>query len=156
VACPLLDHTLTVSPSDFVSRGLALAATAARRSGRKVISTRTLFAALRRLHPEPLREFLELVPPEALPEALPKEVLVDPGALSRIESFSSCVQDSLEHLVSRSSQQRRLAAQDVFVDIAKYGKGESVRRLRTHGVDTSKVNEIVRQLGWRLTVRGVG
>jgi len=135
---------------------LALAATAARREGRKVISTRTLFAALRRLHPEPLRGFFDHVPPEALPEPLPEVVPVDAGALAGIESFSSCVQDSLEHLVPRSSQKRRLAAEDVFVDIARHGTGDSVRRLRTHGVDASRVNEIVRQLGWRITERDVG
>lgn len=135
---------------------IALAATAARRAGRNVISTRTLFAALRRLDPEPLREFFEHLPPDALPEPLPENLPVDAGALAGIESFSSCVQDSLEHLVSRSSHERRLAAEDVFVDIARHGTGASVRHLRTHGVDAGRVDEIVRQLGWRITERGGG
>lgn len=132
---------------------ISLAATAARRAGKNIISTRTLFAALRRLHPEPLQEFFEQVPSEALPEPLPEGLSVDVRALAEIESFSSCVRDSLEHLTSRSSQERRLAAEDVFIDIARHGMGDSVRRLRTHGVDVNRVNVIVRQLGWRITER---
>jgi hypothetical protein len=115
-----------------------------------------VFAAFRRLHPEPLREFFDHVPPGALPEALPQSLAIDNGALADIDSFSGCVQDSLEHLTARSSPDRRLSAEDVFVDIAKHGTGDSVHRLRTHGVDISRVNEIVRQLGWRIMERRNG
>jgi hypothetical protein len=135
---------------------IALAATATRRAGKKVVSTRTLFAALRRLHPEPLREFFDKVPPGALPEALPEGLPIDADSLADIESFSSCVQDSLAHLTLRSSPERKLSAEDVVVDIARHGTGDSVRRLRTHGVDVRRVDEIVRQLGWRITERAAG
>ena len=135
---------------------IALAATAARRAGKNVVSTRTLFAAFRRLHPEPLGEFFDHVPPGTLPEALPQSLAIDAGALGDIDSFSSCVQDSLEHLTARSGPHRKLSAADVFVDIAKHGSGNSVHRLRTHGVDVSRVNEIVRQLGWRIMERRNG
>jgi hypothetical protein len=103
-----------------------------------------------------LREFFDHVPPGALPEALPQSLAIDNGALADIDSFSGCVQDSLEHLTARSSPDRRLSAEDVFVDIAKHGTGDSVHRLRTHGVDISRVNEIVRQLGWRIMERRNG
>ena len=131
----------------------ALAATAARRDGQEVISTSTLFAALRRLHPEPLREFFDHVSPLALPEALPQSLSVDTGALAEIDSFSTCVRDSLAHLTSHTGSLRRVSAEDVFIDIAKYGKGKSVQRLRTYGVDVGRVNEIVGQLGWRILER---
>jgi hypothetical protein len=135
---------------------LALAATDARRNGREVISTRTLFAALRRLHPEPLREFFDHLPSAALPEALPESLSVDRGALAEIDSFSTCVQDSLAHLTLRASSQQRVSAEDIFIDIARHGKGKSVQRLRTYGVDVSRVNEIVGQLGWRILERAGG
>src|SRR5262249_48330106 len=132
---------------------ITLAANAARREGKKVISTRILFAAMRRLQPDPLREFFDHVPKEALQEALPLTLPIDAGALADIESFSGCVQDSLNHLTPRTNSARRLSAEDVFVDIARHGTGGSVKRLRTHDVSVDKVNEIVGQLGWRIIER---
>ena len=141
----------SLSPS--LQDAIVLASNAARREGKDIISTRTLFAALRRLQPEPLPNLFAEIPSEALPKALSKGISSDMGALSEIRLFSSCVQDSLNHLTPKSSPTDKLAAEDIFVDIARYGTGSSVRRLRTFGIDAGRINEIVRQLGWTVADR---
>ena len=131
----------------------ALAATAARREGKDIISTRTLFAAFRRLHPDPLPAFFSQMPTDALPEPVSNDVDVEPNAIDGIRVLSACVKDSLTNLTPRTTAKDKLASKDVFIDIAKHGKGQSVRRLRTHGVDANRINEILRQLGWSVTER---
>ena len=140
-----------LSPS--LQDALSLAANAARREGKDIISTRTLFAALRRLHPDPLSEFFDQIPSEALPNPVAQDVTADPNALSDIRLFSGCVQDSLSHLTPQAGPDDKLTAKDLFVDIARHGTGESVRRLRTYGIDSNRIDEIVRQLGWSVAER---
>ena len=41
----------------------------------------------------------------------------------------------------------------MFVDIALHGNSKSTVRLRTHGVDQTKVEDIVKQLGWQILKR---
>jgi hypothetical protein len=41
-------------------------------------------------------------------------------------------------------------SEDVFVDIARYGTGESVRQLRTHGISRELIGTMVRDLGWQI------
>lgn len=130
-----------------------LAANAAQREGKDIISTRTLFAALRRLHPKPLSDFFDQIPSDALPEPISEAVPTQPNALAEIRFFSSCVQDSLDNLTPQTDRDEKLTAQDMFVDIARHGRGSSVKRLRTHGVDTRRINDIVRQLGWSVAER---
>jgi hypothetical protein len=125
----------------------ALAANAARREGKYIISTRTIFAALRRLHSGELSEFFSQIPSEALPAPLPLSLPVDRRSLDDIRQLSSCVQDSLDNLTPLVTEQKRLTSEDMFVDIARHGRGDSVHRLRTHGVDEERIDVIVRQLG---------
>lgn len=131
----------------------ALAANAARREGKDIISTRTLFAALRRLHPGSLTKFFAQVPSDALPDALSETLPLDRDALNGIKLMSSCVQKSLENLSLQATTTQPLTSEDVFIDIARHGKGDSVRRLRIHVVDEERINEIVRQLGWSVVDR---
>ncbi len=137
-----------------LQKAIALAATAAGQEGKSVISTRTLFAALVRLVPESLGDLLDLLPKDALPKPLPATLAIEPSAFASIQTLSGCVQDSLEQLAPRSNEERRVTAPDMFVDIAKHGRGSSVQRLRTHGVDPQRINEAVRQLGWNILDRG--
>ncbi|MEM9451334.1 MAG: toll/interleukin-1 receptor domain-containing protein [Cyanobacteria bacterium P01_E01_bin.6] len=76
-----------LSPS--LQDAIVLAANAARREGKDIISTRTLFAALRRLHPAPLPEFFDQIPSEALPEPLPQDLTADINAhdLAKFSKF---------------------------------------------------------------------
>jgi hypothetical protein len=140
-----------LSPS--LQDAFSLAANDARRQGKDIISTRTLFAALRQLHPDPLPDFFDQIPSDALPEPVAPEVATDPDALSEIRQFSSCVQNSLDQLTSKSRIGNKLNVEELFVDIARNGTGASVRRLRTHGIDISRIDEIVRQLGWSVSRR---
>lgn len=130
-----------------------LAANAARKEGKDIISTRTLFAALHRLHPGRLAELFSQLPAEALPDPVADDIPVDARALEGIRRFSTCVQDSLDHLTPNVSAGHRLTSEDVFIDISKHGKGRSVARLRTHGVDVKRINELVSQLGWQVVQR---
>jgi len=76
----------------------ALAATAARREDKDYISTRTLFAAFRRLGNAPLAAFFDQLPAGALPESIPDNVVVDQAAIGDIQSLSPCVQGSITNL----------------------------------------------------------
>lgn len=131
----------------------ALAATAARREGKDYISTRTLFAAFRRLRPAQLAAFFGQLPAGALPDSISEDVTVDRAAMDDIQSLSSCVQASLTNLSSRATAEHKLASEDIFIDIARHGTGESVRRLRTHGIDSERISHILGQLGWAVTER---
>ena len=42
----------------------------------------------------------------------------------------------------------KITSQEVFVDLAKYCRGNAVKRLRTCGVNPKKIDSIVKQLGW--------
>ena len=129
----------------------ALAATAARREGKKIVSTRLLFSALKRLHTDRMDELLALIPADAMPEPIPAEVTADRRDLAHLDLVSSCVRGSLGHFASTPVD--NLSGEQVFVDIARHGTGGSVRQLRTHGIDENRINEIVRQLGWAVNQR---
>ena len=131
----------------------ALAATMALRERKDCISTSALFSALQRLNPSRLSDFLARLPTDALPKSIPDDVEVDPKAIQKIRFLSPCVESSLKNLSPQATSENRLTSKDIFIDIARHGTGESVRRLRTHGVDGEKVNEIVRQLGWTIIER---
>jgi hypothetical protein len=42
---------------------------------------------------------------------------------------------------------RKISPADLFVDVAKHGRGPSVARLREHGVNPALVEEKVQKLG---------
>lgn len=130
----------------------ALAASAARRKGKKIVSTKLLFAALRRLHSDRIDRVLEFIPDEAMPEGIPEDITADKQALAQMDLVSACVQGSLGHFGSASVGS--LSGEEIFVDIARHGTGSSVRKLRTHGVDEKRIDEIVSQLGWNVRRRG--
>lgn len=132
---------------------IVLAATAAHRDGKDYISTKTLFASLRRLHPEPLPDFFSQLPEGALPEPIPADVAVDTTKLNSISSLSPCVESSLSNLAPKASPRNRLSSEHIFVDIARHGGGRSTLRLRQHGFTKEVVEEIVRQLGWQVIER---
>ena len=128
------------------------AAEKARRDGKDIVSTRDLFAAVNRLRPGPMKELLEMLPAGSLPDPIAADFKPDGRTITPSLQFSGCVRESLGEL-SRRGAAGKLSTQDVFVDIAKHGRGESVRRLRTLGVDAERIDEIVRQLGWTVVDR---
>ncbi|MCX4239432.1 serine/threonine protein kinase [Paraliomyxa miuraensis] len=130
-----------------------LAATAALRGGKDYISTTTLFAAIRRLSPEPMPRLFEQLPPAAVEDSIPTSLDTDAGALGGIRSFSPCVDTALEQLSPLATSEHRITTEDLFLDIARYGTGKSTMRLRTHGVSRDRIDEIIRQLGWVILER---
>lgn len=127
---------------------LSLAYNQARRDGRDLIKTKYFFAALARLRPEPVDEFMKLVPEGAFPKPISQEISVERTLLSGNPALSGCVDDSLRHLVDRVPANRKLSSADVLVDLAEYGTGSSVAKLRQNGVTADRVGDIVNELGW--------
>jgi len=132
---------------------LSMAYNQARRDGMNTIKTRYFFAALARLQPEPLPEFLGHIPRSALPKPIDEQVTTEQLLLSEDVDLSDCVEDSLRHLAPKATQDRKLTAADVFVDIARYGTGDSIARFRSHGVTPEKVRKIVDELKWDVIER---
>jgi hypothetical protein len=132
---------------------LAMAYNQARRDGTNKIRTRYFFAALARLQPKPLQEFLIRIPRNALPNPLDEQVTTEPLLLREHVDLSGCIEDSLRHLAPKATQSRKITAADMFVDIARYGSGASVERFRSHGITPEKVSKIVQELGWDIIER---
>ena len=135
---------------------LALAAAEAHRNNKSRISTRHLFAAIMRLQPGHIPELVRWIgqiAPGALPEPIGVDIEPNRELLRKSFPISSCIEDSLENLTPKVTSQRRLASEDLFVDIARHGTGPSIRRLRTHGIDRESVHRIVQQLGWHILER---
>jgi hypothetical protein len=131
----------------------ALAYNQARREKKDRISTRTFFAALVRLEPAKLAELIDLLPKGSLPEPIAADVPTQSKVLEEAPKLSSCVESALLHLGSAKASEHKLGARDMFVDIAKFGTGPSVVRLRTHGVTPELIDSFVSQLGWSVLRR---
>ena len=131
-----------------LQNALALAAVQAQRKGKNYISTNTFFATLRRLNPEPLSDFFKELPTDALPEPISEDISVDDKIFDKVQYVSPCIKTSLTKLSSRKNSQKTITIEDLFIDLAKYGKGNSVKRLRNYGVNPKKIDSIVKQLGW--------
>jgi len=137
----------TIKVSADLEDVLALAQNQSRRDGKTVTSTRYVFAAIRRLNPEMLTGMLELMSEEnALPTALPSENLPRDPKLDSGGGFSDCVTEALTQLKSSTENLGIISVADLFVDVAKYGKGTSVARLRDHGFDARRIDELVSDL----------
>lgn len=132
---------------------IILAASNAEHKLKDRISTRDFFAAITRIKPEGFDQFFNMLPKEAMPEPVPAEVETNPTSIEHILKYSGCVNESVRELSERRKE-GKITVQDMFVDIAKNGKGESVRKLRTHGVDADAIEKIVAQMGWKLINRG--
>ncbi len=119
-----------------------------RRQGGNRISTKDFFQALVRLEDESVKTLIHSMPAQALPDpidaAVPKESRL---VLEESPLLSDCVADSLEHFRGLTTLPRKISSVDMFVDIAKHGHGESVSRLRQHGVGKKEIEERVSKLG---------
>lgn len=131
---------------------IMLAASNAEHDLKDRISTRDFFSSIASIKPEGLEQFLTKLPEGAMPEPIPHEVDANPKSIEHVLKYSACMNESVRELSERRKGEM-ISAQDMFVDIAKNGKGESVRRLRTHGVDAEVIEQIVTQMGWQLIQR---
>jgi hypothetical protein len=53
-------------------------------------------------------------------------------------------------LSQKIGKDHKLSTSEVFIDIAKNGNNNSVKRLRVHGITPEKIDQLVRQLGWQV------
>lgn len=121
--------------------------------GRRIIKTQDVFSAMMRLQPEPLPELIRHLPSDSLPKPIGIEIPTERFLFNGNPDFSACVYDSLTQLSPKIPMNDQLSSMDIFVDIAKFGTGGSVRKLRTHGVVPTTIDEIVSQLGWQVIGR---
>jgi hypothetical protein len=143
---PLLALWDCLEPS--LQDAFSLAYNKKRRQGGNRISTKDFFQALVRLEDQSLRALLASLPEGSLPEPVDSTVLVDTQlVLEESPLLSDCVADSLEHFRDLDELPRKITPADMFVDIAKNGHGESVERLRRHGMGAREIEERVSKLG---------
>jgi CHAT domain len=141
-------HIMWNSLDPNLQDAFSLAYNKKRRLGKNRISTKDFFQALVRLDDDSVSALIESLPPAALPDPIdagvPRENRL---VLEEKPLLSDCVADSLEHFKELHPLPRRITAADMFVDIARYGHGESVSRLRQHGIGKKQIEERVQELG---------
>jgi len=146
-------HRLWSSFEPELQDALSVAYNQAKREGKTRISTRTFFAAVARLRPGQLRQFLDRLPETALPEPISEDVPRESSILQEDPQLSTCVQNALLHLGKRADAHHKLSTTEVFVDVAKHGTGPSVAHLREQGITPEKIDRLVEELGWEVRER---
>lgn len=134
---------------------LALAEVQSRREGKSITSTRHFFAALRKLKPNSLKDIiLEIESRNGLPESVSGEVLQLPRSLSKNRTLSSCLTDSISNLSKVAPENYPIEVEDIFIDLAKYGTGASVKTLRDQGIDKRVIENFVDKYKIEIKRRG--
>jgi serine/threonine protein kinase len=147
-------HLMWDCLDESLQDAFALAYNKKRRQGGNRISTKDFFQALIRLRDDSVKGLIDSLPAEALPEPAEAGVPREKGlVLGEAPLLSNCVTETLEHFRRLPALPRKLSPADVFVDIAKHGHGESVARLRQHGIGGREVEERVRRLGLQVVQR---
>lgn len=123
---------------------LALAETQSRRNGEAVTSTKYFFAALVKLHPLSLIEILtDLERMGAMPSPISEEVASLPRLFSKSRPLSACLTDTATEMNKVVNLEEPIRVEEFFVDVAKFGKGSSVNKLRKHGIDVPEIEKLV-------------
>lgn len=122
---------------------------------RDFMATRHFFAALRLLEPAPVGAVLSRIPPEALEELPAVAPGLNPAFLVETPQASACLRGAIGRLLDRVPPGREITAGDLFLDVAKYGNGDSVERLRRNGVLAADLDDIAVEIGFHpLTTPG--
>lgn len=140
-----LRYTLAVASSivrNEVHKGSQDAATV-------VLPTKFFFAAVRLLEPAPTRAVLQHIPAEALGEPLLPSLRLDAEFLMATPQPSGCLAAAIRRLLGRVPVDRELTVGDLFLDVAKYGTGESVELLRRHKILPDKLDQIAAKIGFK-------
>jgi hypothetical protein len=146
-------HRLWNSFDPDLQDALSVAYNQAKREGKTRISTRTFFAAVARLRPGQLAQFLDRLPKAALPDPVSEAVPREGSILEEEPQLSTCVENALSHLGKRAGPQHKLSTAEVFVDVAKHGTGPSVAYLREQGINPETIDRLVEELGWEIRER---
>jgi hypothetical protein len=140
-ASPANDYKLDSELQDI----LALAETQSRRDGKDVTSTKYFFAALVKLQPKSLQSMLmELANAGAMPTPISDQVATLPRVFSASRPLSACLTNTAVAMRAIVDEGTSVKTEDFFVDVAKYGKGNSVQKLRNHGVDGKAIDNMVK------------
>lgn len=134
---------------------LALAEFLSKRDGKNVTSTRYFFKAVEIINPFELSGLLEiLMEKQALPKLNEEDKSLGNSdySLDINRTVSNCITDSLENL-DNIAKNDNIDDSDLFIDVAKYGKGSSVARLRKHGVTPSVIDNLTEQFGIKVKGR---
>jgi hypothetical protein len=141
-------HIMWNSLDPNLQDAFSLAYNKKQRLGGNRISTKDFFQALVRLGDDSVSALIDSLPPEALPDPIAADVSKESRlVLEEKPLLSDCVADSLEHFKGVHPLPRRISSTDMFIDIARYGHGESVSRLRQHGIGKKQIEERVQKLG---------
>ena len=132
---------------------LASAFNMSRTLGDGGIKTESLFESFDAFAKGQSRKIIDLVPDAAMPPQLPGALDPTPYILSEKAWFSPCVTDSLTVLSKKAKPDRPLTGADLFVDLAKHGKGGSVRRLRNNNIGPVEIDGFVRDTGASVVMR---
>jgi ATP-dependent Clp protease ATP-binding subunit ClpA len=146
-------HRLWSSFDPELQEALSHAYNQAKREGKTRISTRTFFAAVARLRPGRLQEFLDRLPDGSLPAPISEDVPRQARIQQEEPQLSTCVENALSHLGKKADPQHKLSTAEVFVDVAKHGMGASTAHLRAQGVTPEKIDQLVNELGWEVRER---
>ena len=84
--------------------------------------------------------------PAVRPEPISGPPITSPFITSESPQLSGCVHDSVARF-SRLRDVHKIEPADMFVDIAKYGRGSWVARLRKWGIGANEIDEIVDRTG---------
>src|SRR5262245_18316762 len=146
-------HHLWSSFEPELQDALSVAYNQAKREGKTRISTQTFYAAVARLRPGQLAQFLDRAPEAALPEAISEDCPRESTILQEEPQLSTCVENALAHLGKRADPHHKLSTAEVFVEVAKHGIGPSVAHLREQGITPEKIDRLVEELGWEVRER---
>jgi hypothetical protein len=147
-------HEMWFDLDENLQDAFALAYNKQRREGVGTIRTSDLFEAIVRLKDDSVRGLIELLPEGSLPAPIDETVPEDrEPVLGGEPLMSGCVADSLGSYHRARPLPRRLTQADLLVDIAEHGHGQSVARLRRHGIGPEEIEKLVERLGMEVIRR---
>lgn len=115
--------------------------------GEPILETRYVFIALRRILPDPLGQLFARLPREAIDPPIESEIRLDLQVVTAPLWPSGCVRDALGRLARLVPPNRYITPADLFIDLARFGTGDSVKQLRRFGVTAEVIEDHVRALG---------
>lgn len=123
---------------------LAFAELQSRRDNKKVTSTKYFFSSVLKNNPKSLKQILQtLSTKDAIPNFHDENLESIPRVLSNDRILSNCLNNSLNALKDKSSEESPIKTEDLFIDVAKYGLGSSVRLLREKGIGKREIDMMV-------------
>jgi len=148
-------NTLWNSFDEDLQDAISLAYNHSKRKGKNIIKTKYLFSAIKKLKPSVLNVLFTILPEESIQNDIEENISKENILLKESPLFSNCIEESLKKVSKKANPYRKISTRDVFIDISKFGKGGSVSRLRSYGINPDKIDQIVNQLGWEVLKRDI-